>query len=104
MTNEVETQEQDVQEARAFTTAFELNDLIHDYTTTMEKSHLGTEANRGKLAVLRVQLKKIIVDVVRKHMQPADKTELEKLFASVDKTIAEARTEILKRTDADPVR
>ena len=98
------TETQDARESQAFTQAFELNDLIHDCATTMEKLGLDNPANRGKLAQLRVQLKHIILDVVRRFMRPGDKDALEKLFASVAKTISETRIEVGKRRDVDPVR
>jgi hypothetical protein len=102
MTNEVETQ--DAQEVQAFATAFDLNDQILDCADMMQNFGLGDAANRTKLAALRVQLKQIIADVVKKYMRRGDKDELEKLFASVAKTVNETRAEVLKRRDANPVR
>ena len=98
MTNEIEIQDA---EAQAFADAFELNDRLLNYATMMEESGSDDAANRSTLAVLRLHLKRMIVNTVRKYMQPADKTELERLFASVAKTIGETRFEILRR---NPVR
>jgi hypothetical protein len=103
MTNEAPIQELQ-QEAQAFASAFELNDRILNYSKLMDESASDNVANRGTLAVLRLHLTRMIVDVVRKYMQPADKVELEKVFASAAQAIAEARLQIHKRRDADPVR
>ena len=91
-------------EAQAFTEAFELNDKLLSHATAMEESGSDNVANRGTLAVLRLHLKRMIVNTVRKYMQPDDKAELERLFESVAKTIGEARLEILSRRNADRAR
>lgn len=88
-------------EAQAFEEAFTLNDKLLAHATAMEEAGSDDVANRGTLALLRLHLKRLIVNTVRKYMQPADKTELEKLFASVAKTIADTRFEVLRR---NPVR
>jgi hypothetical protein len=97
------TETQDT-EAQAFASAFELNDKILNYSTLMDESGSHNTANRSTLAVLRLHLKRLIVDVVRKYMQPTDRSELEKLFESVAQTIAKTRLEALSRRDVDPTR
>ena len=94
----------ETQESQAFTEAFELNDKLLVHATAMEESGSDTAANRSTLAVLRLHLKRMIVNTVRKYVRPDDKAELEKLFESVAKTIGDARLEILSRRNLDRVR
>jgi hypothetical protein len=84
--------------------AFKLNDKLLNHATMMEESGSDNRANRATLAVLRLHLKRLIVNTVRRFMRPGDKAELEKLFESVAKTISETRTEIAQRRYVDRVR
>lgn len=99
MTTEIQTQE-----SQAFEEALTLNDKLLAHATQMELSDSDTNANRGKLAVLRLHLKRMIVNTVRKYMQFADRSELEKLFESVAEMVAKTRLEIHSRRYVDRAR